>query len=111
MGGGSLQEAPPSLPGRTRGAGGETKGSGQGGPRALVSRADPAIVSLGASEGMEANTRLAGLLEGQGWGPSPSSAWIPGEGIWVSQAQQDAARVRDPEGATTWGRGLTRRGP
>ena len=32
-------------PGRTRGAGGETKGSGQGGARALVSPADPAFVS------------------------------------------------------------------
>lgn len=55
MGGGSLRKAPPSLPGRKGGAGGKTKGSGQGGIRALASLSDPAIVSAAASERMEAS--------------------------------------------------------
>lgn len=73
MGGGSLREAPPSLPSRPRGAGGKTKGSGQGGTRALASPADPAIVSLAASEGMEADAR-AGRLAGEDWGWGPGGA-------------------------------------
>lgn len=71
MGGGSLREAPPSLPGRTRGTGGKTKGSGQGGTRALASPANPAIVSLGASERMEADAWAAQPAGEDGVGPKP----------------------------------------
>ena len=71
MGGGSLREAPPSLRGARWGAGGETKGSGQGGARALISPQTPPLSPFGASEGMEPSARLAGLLEGQELGSTP----------------------------------------
>ena len=58
-------------PGRTRGAGGETKGSGPGGARALVSPADPAFVSL-RSFGRDAAQCPAGWpAGGTGVGSTP----------------------------------------
>lgn len=91
-------------PGAHEGSRLETKGSRQGGTRALASPADPAFVSLGASEEIEAAARAGRPAGGdRGWGPSPSSVWIPGEGIWVSLTQWEAVRASDAEGTTTWG--------
>lgn len=107
MGGGSLREAPPSLPGRARGAGGKTKDSRQGGTRALASPTYPAIVSLRASERKEAYARAGRPAGGnREWGPSPCFVWTQRESIWVRLVQGEAVRSvhrgRDPEGTKAW---------
>lgn len=58
--------APPSLPGRTRGAGGKTKGGGQGHPRPRLPRG-PRLCLPAASEGTEADARAGAPGERVRW--------------------------------------------